>query len=48
MQFFWYEQYRLAVQTTQLACLQCQLLTGLTLFSPLAIWPSKQRKTDEQ
>jgi hypothetical protein len=48
MHVFWCEQFRLAMQTTQMACRQCQLLTGLALFTPASVWAFKQRESDDK
>ena len=44
MNVFWLEPMRLAVQSTHLACRQCQLMAQLALYLPWRLWAPTRRE----
>jgi hypothetical protein len=48
MPILWFEPLRLAMQSSRLACRQCQLLTALAMQLPWALWAPLKGPTDER
>jgi hypothetical protein len=48
MGVFWLEQVRLNLQTVQLACRQCQLVSALALLGPWRLWLATEGRDDDQ
>ena len=46
-EIFWLEQFRLAVQTAELACNHCKLLSRYALVGARELMPQQQEKSDE-
>jgi hypothetical protein len=48
MGVFWLEQVRLNLQTAQLSCRQCQLVSTLALLGPWRLWLATEGRDDDQ